>query len=261
MKKLLLNAKFRLIASILLFAVSITMASAATIAFFTDARQSTGVFTAGNVYVELTEAAVKPDRYGNLVEDTERDRIYGAELSDETSVVLHDYGIVFPGQTIHKDPIVKNVGSESAWIAVKVIIEDGNGDIHRLFGYNDQTNEIDIELLITGGLLDEHVHVGLWNNISGVCHNDNYAMVQVADRRSGKYEFYFFIANTLGSGDSVEIFDTVVIDPFFGNAEMQEFRELKVTVQAFAVQKYGFDNCFEAMKRAFSKHFSAFTTE
>lgn len=248
-------SKYKLISLLLIAVAAIALATSGTIAFFTDFRESTGVFTAGSVYIELTEAAVKIDADGNLIEDSSRDRVQGAEVGNGHTPVIQDYGVVFPGQTIHKDPTVKNVGSEDAWVAVKVIIEDGTGDINKLFTYGNGTDDIDIERLLSGGLLDESAHVGTWCGYSGVCYNDNYAMLQYSSHRDGRYEFFFLMLKPMASGETVEVFDTFFIDPYFGNEEMQEFRELKITVQAFAVQEYGFSSCLEAVCEAFPERF------
>ena len=256
MKKAVIAAKLKIFALLFIFAAAVALATSGTLAFFTDSRETTGVFTAGNVYIELTEAAVVADAQGNLIEDTTEYRVTGVEVNSATPVI-HNYGYVYPGQTIHKDPTVKNIGDDAAWVAVKVIIEDGIGDVHSLYSYNDVSDDIDIELLLRGGLLGESIHVGEWNGIYDVCHNDNYAMVQNSSRSAGIYEFIFYMLKPLNSGESVEIFDTLFIDNEFGNEEMQHFRELKVTVQAFAVQKYGFSDCYKAMNGAFEDYFKA----
>lgn len=256
LKSIIYSSKYKLVALLIIAASALALATSSTIAFFTDARESAGVFTAGSVYIELTEAAVKPDERGNLVEDTSRDRVAGAEISEGNPLVVHNYGVVFPGQTIHKDPTIKNTGSEDAWVALKVIIEDGNGDIYKLYGYDNGTDDIDIKLLLSGGLLDERSHIGEWNGIQKVHHNDNYAMLQSSNRSAGRYEFYFIMQKPLESGETVEVFDTLTMNEFFGNNEMQEFRDFKVTIQAFAVQKFGFATGFEAMREAFSDRFS-----
>ena len=256
MKALLRSAKFKITALILLITAIISTAVSGTIAFFTDSKESIGIYTAGNVYIEVTEAATVPDASGNLIENPSADRILGGEITGAGASVINDYGIVFPGQTIHKDPTIKNIGSNSAWVAAKVIIEDGAGDIHRLYAYNDEDDAIDIEHLLSGGLLDEHVHVGEWGGIDDVCYNDRYAMIQHSSRADGRYEFYFIMLQPLEKNASVELFDTFTLDPMFGNAEMQEFREFKITVQAFAVQTHGFDSCSSAMLGAFGEHFS-----
>ena len=245
--------KFKIL-SLVLAASFIAIAAGGSIAFFTDSKETTGVFTAGNVYIELSEAAVMKDAMGNMVADPSKDRIVGNEIGDGNPVT-NDYGILFPGKTITKDPTIKNIGDSPAWVAAKVIIKDGAGDVHNLFGY-DGYDELDIERLLAGGLLKEIVHVGVWNGIDDVCYNDNYAMVQVADRANDTYEFYFIMLNPIEKDSSVLIFDTMTIHPLFGNEQMKEFRELSITVQAFAVQTFGFSDCYSAMNAAFGEHFA-----
>ena len=254
-KEILKSPKLKIIAFTLAITVVTSIIVRGSIAFFTDAKQSESVFTAGNVYIELSEAAIEKSEGGHLIENVAEDRIYGNDINDTESPVINNYGVVFPGQKIHKDPTIKNIGMSSAWVAAKVIIDDGVGDIHRLFCYNDFSDEIDIELLLSGGLLDEHVHVDTWNGIYDVCYNEHYAMVQHSSHQNGRYEFYFFMQEPLAKDDSVELFDTMIINAFFGNEEMQEFRDLKITVQAFAVQTFGFSSCLEAMEGAFTEHF------
>ena len=239
------------IAALLVMAMAIAGGS---VAYFTDAKDITGVFVAGNVYIELSEAAVKKDATGNLVEDAESDRIVGGDI-DGTDVI-RDFGKVFPGQTIHKDPTIENTGDDSAWVAAKIILTDGAGDIHKLFGYEGY-DDIDIESFLSGGLLGESVRVGEWNGISDVCYNERYAMVQSASRERGVYEFYFFMLKSLESGESVEIFDTMTIDPFLDNSDMRELCEFQISVQAFAVQEFGFSSCYDAMQGAFLEHFTS----
>ena len=142
--------KFKIL-SLVLAASFIAIAAGGSIAFFTDSGETTSVFTAGNVYIELSEAAVVKDASGNMVADATKDRITGAVIDDSVPVT-NNYGSVFPGQTITKDPTIKNIGDSSAWVAAKIIIKDGAQDVHKLFGY-DGYDELDIERLLAGGLL------------------------------------------------------------------------------------------------------------
>ena len=248
--------KLRVIVLLTAFSVLLGTVIGRTVAFFTDSKESTGVFTLGNVYIEMTEAAVKYDTNGNLVEDTEKDRVMAADTTDGGAPSIHDYGVVTPGQLIHKDPTIKNVGDVNAWMAAKVIVEDGTGDIHRLFKFNDYYDDIDIERFLSGGLLEENVHVGDWMGNDSVCYNENYAMIQVANRAGNTYEFYFIMLNQFAPGESFEVFDTLYINQYFGNNEMLELKDFKITVQAFAAQTSGFDSCYDAMTAAFPRHFS-----
>lgn len=243
--------KFNLIMSGILFSAAVLMFISVTIAWFSDTKKVDATFTSGNVKIELTEAAVKPDASGNLVEDKDEPRIFGA--ADEN--VLHNYGRVYPGMSIYKDPTVKNIGDVPEWIAVKVTITDGTGDIHSLMGYRRDSSEIDIELLLTGGLLDERVSVGTWNGIENVCHNENYAMIQVSGKAEGKYEFYFLMLEPVAPDESVTVFNHVIFDRMWNNAQMQNFADLKIQVQAYGVQTYQLNSCFQAMTEAFPSHF------
>ena len=256
MIKALRSPMFKLCVFALSIALLVGAAIGTTIALFTDSRTSTGVFTLGNVYIEMTEAAVKYDSAGNLIENTEAARVEAADTTEGGLPSIHNYGVVFPGQHIHKDPTVENVGDVNAWVAIKVVIEDGGGDIHRLYKYSDDYDDIDIEGLLSGGLLDEVVHVDDWMGNEFVCFNENYAMVQVSSREDGRYEFYFIMLKQIAPGETVEVFDTLFLNQHFGNNEMLEFKDFKITVQAFAAQTSGFESCYDAMTTAFPEHFS-----
>ena len=246
-------SKLNILAIALIVCVSIIAAAGGSLAYFSDTREMTNVFTVGNVYISLTEAAVKDDGRGNLIEDTSTQRVEGVAIDSATGGT-HNYGMLFPGKVMHKDPTITNTGDDDAWIAAKVILTDGNGNINNIFGY-ENSELIDIQCLLSGALLDETAHFGAWNGIEGVRYNDHYAMVQKADVANGVYEFYFYIHQSMAKGESVEIFDTMTIDPEFTNAQMQEMANLEITVQAFAVQTFGFEDCYTAMHSAFPEHF------
>ena len=241
--------KMNLYASCLLLSVFVIMLVATTIAYFTDKKQVTNTFTSGNVELELSESAVKLDEHGNYVIDTSKSRINGTADS-----VIHDYGRVYPAQTIYKDPTVHNPGDTAEWVAVKVILTDGAGDLNKLIGYPG-FEQVDIELLLSGGLLAEKTYVHDWNGFENVCYNDNYMMIQKANKAAGVYEFYFLMQKPLQPGKSVLIFDELKFQPQWNNSDMQELAELKIHIQAFGVQTLGLDSCFEAMTSAFPEHF------
>jgi hypothetical protein len=225
------------------------MVANSSIAYFSDTKASSATMTSGNVTIGLSESAVIQDAAGNLVADPSAPRIQGAE--DE---VLRDYGVIFPGQTICRDPLVANTGDHDAWIAVKVTISDGSRDIHKLIGYPD-FHAVDIEMLLSGGLLDEKVHVGDWNGFKNVCYNDRYAMVQVEDPKAEEYVFYFFMLEKQPKGSEILVFDTMQFPLEWTGTDMQELTELRIGVRAFAVQTFGFSSCLDAMTAAFDNYF------
>ena len=242
--------KFNLYMSCILLVTFVLMFLTATIAYFTDSKQATATLTSGNVKITLSEAAVKKDASGNLIEDPDKPRIFGA-VED---VVVNDYGRVYPGMVICKDPTITNTGDAPEWIAAKVTITDGAGDLHKIMGYPDYA-EIDIEQLLAGGLLDEHVDVEEWNGISDVCVNEHYAMIQLADNTAGKYEFIFLILQPLDVGESVTIFDKVVFNQMWNSDHMKELVDLEIHVQAYGAQLFSMEDCLQAMTLAFPDHF------
>ena len=241
--------KFNLYTSFALLLAFVLMFVYVTIAYFTDSKQSSNTFTAGDVEIALSEAAVKQDDIGNFIEDKSSPRIFGGV--DE---IINSDNTIYPNQSIFKDPTITNIGDVPEWAAVKVILTDGSGDLTKIMGYEGY-EDIDIEILLSGGLLDEKVHVGTWNGIDYVCYNDNYAMIQVPNANDGIFEFYFIMLKPLEVGESVKIFDHIVFPDDWGEAEMDNLGELKIKVQAFGSQTFELSSCFEAMTKAFPEHF------
>lgn len=242
--------KFNLIMSFTLLGIFLIMLVGITIAYFSDMKQNAYVLTSGNVNIMLSESAIKQDSTGNFVKDPDNMPIFGGK---ETTV--RDYGKIFPAQFVDKDPTITNTGDNSAWIAAKVILTDGEGDLRKVMGY-EGFDALDIEVLLSGGLLDEEIHFGDWNGFENVCHNDRYAMLQNPNAADGVYEFYFIMLSPLKVGDSVTLFDRLTVPAEWDNAEMQELCDLKIQVQAFGVQTQHLGSCFEAMTEAFPDHFN-----
>ena len=246
------KAKMQLISAGVFFALSLLMLLGTTIAYFSDTEKVTSTITAGNVAIELTEAAVKRDEKGNLIEDTLMPRIKGG-----VDTTIRDYGVIYPGISIFKDPTIKNVGNTNAWIAAKITITDGAGDISKAIGYEGVAG-IDLKELLSGAMMDETCHSGVWNGIPNVRYNDKYAIVQKADALLGEYTFYVFFHDVFAPGAQETIFDHFAIPDDWSNEMMQEFRELTIDVQAFGVQMFDLDSCYEAMTKAFATHFPDF---
>lgn len=241
--------KFNLYMSCVLLVAFVLMLVATTVAYFSDTQKMTNTFTSGNVQLMLSEAAVKPDANGNLIEDPNSTRIFGSDTN-----TVHNYGCVFPGQSIFKDPTIANTGDDDEWIAAKVTLTDGAGDLTRIMGYEGY-EDIDIEILLSGGLLAENVHVGTWNGIEYVCHNDRYAMIQIPDPSNSKFEFYFLMLQPLKKGESVVLFDHISFPEKWSGEAMQNIADLKIEIQAYGVQTYQLDSCLAAMTKAFPTHF------
>ena len=229
--------------------VTTIMITKGAIAYFSDTVSADATLTSGRVSIELWESALVRDAFGNLVKDPNGQHIKGGETT-----VVRNFGSIFPGLQIDRDPTVKNTGLNDAWIAIKVTISDGEGDISQVIGYEGY-HAIDIETLLSGGLLDEDVRVGTWNGFEDVCYNDRYAMVQIDDFSREDYEFYFFILAKQAPGDTVTVFERIFFLSEWNNYEMRQFAGLEIKVQAFGVQTSSFDSCYEAMIGAFPDYF------
>ena len=241
--------RFNMYTSCVLFIAFILMLVGVTIAYFTDSKKSSNTFTAGNVKIALSEAAVKKDEIGNFIEDTNAPRIFGGE-----NEIINSDNKIYPNQSFFKDPTIKNIGDVPEWAAVKVILNDGSGDLTKIMGYEGY-EDIDIEILLSGGLLDENVRVGTWNGIDYVCYNENYAMVLVPNPSESEFVFYFFMLKPLEVEETVQIFNKLHFPVEWQEEEMNNLGNLKIKVQAFGAQTFELQSCFEAMTKAFPEHF------
>jgi predicted ribosomally synthesized peptide with SipW-like signal peptide len=235
--------KFNLWMSGILLSLLVLVFVGGTIAYFFDTQQASSTFTSGNVKILLSESAVKQEGC-NLVRDPDKPRVQGAP--GET--VINNYGSIYPGQTIYKDPTITNIGDNDEWIAAKVVLTDGAGDLTRVMGY-EGVEFIDIEMLLSGGLLDETVHFGVWNGIEAVCYNDRYVMIQVPSVTTGPFEFIFLMLAPVAPGESVMLFDRVSFPKEWNNSEMQELASLGIHVQAYGVQVTSLNSCLQAMTK------------
>ena len=244
------KTKLQLALSSILLVTMVLLFVATTVAYFSDNKRFTNTITSGNVEILLSESAVKRDAIGNLVQDPTANRIYGT-----TGNEVHNYGKIYPSQTIYKDPTIQNIGSEEAWVAFKITIKDGNCDIRNVLGY-ENSNLINIRELFSGGLFDQTVALGKWNNFDGVVYNDNYAMVQVPEPGKNQYEFYVFVLDPLEQNKTVTVFNTMTISSDWSNTDMKEFAELTIEIEAFGVQTFNMSDCYTAMTTALPEHFN-----
>ena len=170
---------------------------------------------------------------------------------------IYNYGKVYPGQTILKDPtITVDADSENCYVAAKVIVTDGEGDLHNIIGVEGYDN-LDIHGLVSGGEVSkEAVQVTDWNGLSMVYETETAVIYQDADRANGTYTFYVFVKDAMKAGEEVVLFDHVNINAAWDNEEMAELVDLQIEVQAYASQEYGFHSCFDAITAAFAEDFA-----
>lgn len=242
----------KVIAMVLVLALTVAMSVAGTIAYLTDTDAATNVFTTGKVQIDLTEAVVVEDEDGNLVADGDnRNDVLTTELDE------YDYGKIYPGQTIFKDPTIELLeGSEDAYIAAVITVTDGKGDIEKLIGTGYE-GLLGINKMVSGGFVKEKDTMKTDHPLYGklpVYGDATYSVYQeVVDEDT--YKFYIFVEGVKSAGFETTLFDTITINPDWGNEEMAELAELTITVDAYAVQAHGFEDCYEAMTTAFETVF------
>lgn len=206
-------------AIVCLLAITISTAS---LAYFTDKHTVENVFSVGDVTITLDESKVTLDGNKHAVVGEER-----------TAAASQDYGNLYPGQSIKKDPTVTNTGSEKAYVAAKVTISATNGftDANKDYARN----------LLSGGLLSDNTTVAtVVNSIE-----DNAVVI------------YILYHKEMAKGEKVVLFDTLSISAAYDNPQMNVLSGLKIRVDAYAVQSVGFDDAQEAITKAFSTEFEA----
>lgn len=209
-----------------------------SMAYFTDTEAYTNVFTAGNVDITLTEAVTIRNDLGNIVADnTANDRIaYNAD---------NVYNPLFPGQAIAKDPQIKNVGSEKAYVGAVITIT--NGDTK----YGSTTTSGTIDEVLTADKNDAtKTYVG--DFITGLPANAVVTTIEEGGVVIG-FKVYVVYAAALATNATADVFSGIKIPATWNNAEMAYVNGLKIDVNAYATQYAGFgDNAaLTALQAAF----------
>ena len=245
--------KKKLLAISLVVVIAVIAITGTSLAYLTDTDEATNVFTSGSVDIELTEADVVKDEKGNLVEDPDGSRHNGE----------YDYGKLYPAMSVTKDPTIKNVGSEDAYVAAKITVSAGKGDLDSLIG-TGYMGLLGINKIVSGGFVKENDTMkqdynGLSDNGLPVYGDDTYSVYQEVEQdKDGNnvYYFYIFIENALDSNESTgPLFTTITIPETWGNEEMAQFTDFSIKVTAYATQTASFDSCFDAMTKSFSDEF------
>ena len=237
MKKKLLVAAIAVI-------MVVTAIAGTSLAYLTDKEAQTNTFTSGNVDIKLDETTVILDADGYICAEGER-RTEGDQ----------DYGKMFPGQVITKDPTITNVGSEKAYIAAKVTVSATN--LEGLIGTGYE-GLLGINQIISGGLVKENDTMKPTHPLFGtlpVYGDETYSIYQVKESAT-VHVFYIFIETIVAPEESVTLFEKLSIPAAWGNEEMKQIADLEITVDAYAVQVQTFVDCFDAMTTAFANDFA-----
>ncbi|MGN0784260.1 MAG: SipW-dependent-type signal peptide-containing protein [Candidatus Aphodomorpha sp.] len=204
----------------ILLAISLValLAAGGAIAYLTSTDSVKNTFTVGNVKIVLDEAKVTKGNDGTWTAGTDR-------------VKANDYGTVYPGAELPKDPTVHNTGANAAYIRAEVNVSNALNIFADLYpdaptigqdGYKDMLLRI-VDPLGSG-----------WS-IVDVTFGDT------MDYSSGRFDAKFILKYdaALASGESTTPMFTKVIVP----TAMQSGREYlfkEITVTAQAIQADGF---------------------
>lgn len=234
--------KKKILALALVVVVAVTAIAGASLAYLTDTEDQVNTFTAGNVDIMLDEQKITLDEDGYI-------NGYEGRTEDD-----QDFGKMFPGQVITKDPTITNIGSEKAYIAAKITVTAT--DLESLIGTGYE-GLLGINKMISGGLVKENDTMKQDHPLFGtlpVYGDETYSIYQ-EKVDANTYVFYIFIETIMAPEQSVTLFDTITIPAEWDNDEMAKIADLNIHVEAFATQIQTFDDCFDAMTTAFPEHF------
>lgn len=239
--------KKKIIAICLAAIIAVTAIASTTLAYLTDKETQVNTFTSGNVDIKLDEKKVVLDEDG-----------YVSEVLDERTEEDQDYGKLYPGQVVEKDPTITNIGSEKAYVGAIITVEaDDIEALEALIGTGYESL-LGINKILSGGIIKENDTMKTNHPLHGVDNlpvygDENYSVYQrlFEGRDSSTYQFFVFFEKPLAPGESVVLFEEMSIDANWDNEEMAAFAGLKITVDAYAVQVQTFDDCYDAMCTAF----------
>lgn len=240
-----MTTKKKLIALALCVVILVATILSGTVAYFTDEHTVSNTFTSGDVEITLDEGKVTLDSLNRVTVDTD------VRVSSNQS-----YGTLYPAQSFTKDPKITNVSTEAAYIAAKVVVSDGAGDLTNVI--SDGNGGINIEALLSGGLLKDYDVTVDKADVKTALDTNGYAIYQEVNASAGKYTFYFFIKEAVAKNGTVTLFDTFSVPAAWDNEQMVELKELKIDVTAYGVQTFGFDTSLKALEAAFPDDFSGF---
>ena len=200
-KKLLIMS----VAMVLVCAFAVGM----TIAYLTSTDEVVNTFTVGNVQIKLDEAEV--DQYGV------------PQGSPAPRVKANSYKLI-PGHIYTKDPTVTVLsGSESSYIKMTVTFS--------------KSRELDAIFAPTGADLTS-IFKG-YDSTNWICKGNT----EDASANTRTYEFWYkeTVAAPDGNVPLDALFDSITVPGSITNAQLSTIKDMKITVNAYAIQADGFE--------------------
>lgn len=210
-----------------------------TLAYLTDTKTVTNTFTVGNVQIKLDEAQVDPAT-GKKVDPEVR--ISGPQATNSYKIL--------PGRTIDKDPTVSvKSGSENCYVRMLVTV-DGLDALKAAFPQQKYADwYLTDGTFLLQNLVKDSQNASTWD--------PKWECIEVTN---DTYEFrYADIVDTANFHDTdndefVELpalFKNVTVPGAMTNEEYANLQNVKIIIEAHAIQVEGFENDVEAAWTAF----------
>ena len=199
--------KKKILVACLCVALAVLTIAGTTLAYLTSHDTVTNTFTVGNVQIKLDEAKANAD--GTLVEGADR-------------VKANSYKLI-PGHTYNKDPMVTVLkGSESSYIKMTVTFSKA-AELDDIF----KPNGADLTSIFNGYDSTNWIYKGNTEDTT-------------ANTRT--YEFWYKEAVAAPTADVAldALFDQIKAPDSLTNSDLNNLKDLKITVNAYAIQADGF---------------------
>ena len=220
MLKSMTNSKKKVFALALATCVIVLSIASSSIAYFTDTDEYTNAFTSGNVKINL------------LVE--------GEDVTDKASEPDFKDAVI-PGKTVEKTTVIKNVGTESAYIGAVITLA-----IPDAADFNIST------IITESGDSDDNIPVAVATLLNGLVSNGTDYTVKIVSENK-LITIYIAKNVAVAANGEVQLFDKIIVPTTWDNAEMDKFEQVTIDVKAYAVQSEGIGaaNAYAALQTGF----------
>ena len=199
--------KKKILVACLCVALAVLTIAGTTLAYLTSQDEVINTFTVGKVEIKLDEAKANAD--GTLVEGADR-------------VKANSYKLI-PGHTYNKDPMVTVLkGSESSYIKMTVTFSKA-AELDDIF----KPNGADLTSIFTG-----------YNAANWIAKGNT----EDTTANTRTYEFWYKEAVAAPTADVAldALFDQIKAPDSLTNSDLNNLKDLKITVNAYAIQADGF---------------------
>ena len=199
--------KKKILVACLCVALAVLTIAGTTLAYLTSQETVTNTFTVGKVEIKLDEAKANAD--GTLVPNADR-------------VKENSYKLI-PGHTYNKDPMVTVLkGSESSYIKMTVTFSKA-AELDDIF----KPNGADLTSIFTG-----------YNAANWIAKGNT----EDTTANTRTYEFWYKEAVAAPTADVAldALFDQIKAPDSLTNSDLNNLKDLKITVNAYAIQADGF---------------------